>query len=168
MPCWRCSCFVCALTDIHLIFGTLLCHIPRYRSGSTLVSIHWFFTKLWPLDLEKYYKLSVFCTFVVPPTAVLQSGIVTNQNLVMLCLNYFGLNYTVGRGLGIACNALRMLMFWIDGTYSVISTPLIHIGRLSILASTFLKWFNFKISLYLVYYCFSLTLIDIALLSRII
>jgi hypothetical protein len=37
--------------------------IPRYRSSVSLVSIHWFFMKLWPLDLEKYHELSVFRTF---------------------------------------------------------------------------------------------------------
>jgi hypothetical protein len=42
--------------------------IPRYRLSFSLILIHWFFTKLWPLDLEKHYKLSVFCTLVVPPT----------------------------------------------------------------------------------------------------
>jgi hypothetical protein len=41
----------------------------------------------------------------------LQSRIVTNQNFVLLCLNYFRLDYTVGRGLGIACNTFRMLVF---------------------------------------------------------
>jgi hypothetical protein len=37
--------------------------IPRYRLSLSLVLIHWFFTKLWPLDLEKYHELSVFWTF---------------------------------------------------------------------------------------------------------
>jgi hypothetical protein len=37
--------------------------IPRYRSSLSLVLIHWFFTKLWPLDLKKNHKLSVFRTF---------------------------------------------------------------------------------------------------------
>jgi hypothetical protein len=27
--------------------------IPRYRFSLSLALIHWFFTKLWPLDLEK-------------------------------------------------------------------------------------------------------------------
>jgi hypothetical protein len=110
--------FLFMLSDIQLIFGTLLCHtkiqikfefnfdpsifhgdmtlglrkisrilsfphlsrscfqifiwylvhcfaIPRYRSSLTLVMIHWFFTKLWPLDLEKYHEFSVFRTFFV-------------------------------------------------------------------------------------------------------
>jgi hypothetical protein len=34
------------------------------RSSSSLVFIHLNFTKLWPMDLEKHYKLSVFCTLV--------------------------------------------------------------------------------------------------------
>ena len=108
--------FLFVLSDIHLIFSTLLCHtkiqikfefgfdplifhevmalglrkisriisfphffcpcfqifiwylvycfaIPRYRSSSSLVLIHWFFTELWLLDLEKYHKFSVFRTF---------------------------------------------------------------------------------------------------------
>jgi hypothetical protein len=37
--------------------------IPRYRSRLSLILIHWFFPKLWPLDLEKYHELSVFQTF---------------------------------------------------------------------------------------------------------
>jgi hypothetical protein len=36
--------------------------IPRYRSNLSLILIHWFFTKLWPLDLEKNHELSVFPT----------------------------------------------------------------------------------------------------------
>jgi hypothetical protein len=38
--------------------------IPRYRLSLSLALIHWFFTKLWPSDLEKYHKLSVFRTFL--------------------------------------------------------------------------------------------------------
>jgi hypothetical protein len=112
--------------------------IPRYRSSLSLVSIHWFFPKLWPLDFEKYHELSVFRTFFVSayrysfdiwfialpyqfkiqakfmqvwfwsfrisrnyellwtfvaPSSLLalqsQIHVVTNQNLVWLCLNYF-------------------------------------------------------------------------------
>jgi hypothetical protein len=37
--------------------------IPRYRLSFSLVLVHWFFTKLWPLDLEKNHELSVFRTF---------------------------------------------------------------------------------------------------------
>jgi hypothetical protein len=37
--------------------------IPRYRSSLSLVLIHRFFTKLWPLDIEKYHELLVFWTF---------------------------------------------------------------------------------------------------------
>jgi hypothetical protein len=37
--------------------------IPRYRSSLGLVLIHWFFKKLWPLDLEKNNELSVLRTF---------------------------------------------------------------------------------------------------------
>jgi hypothetical protein len=52
-----------------------------------LVLVHWFFTKLCPLDWEKYHELSVFHTFVSPPSSLL-SGL-ANQNLVLFCLNYF-------------------------------------------------------------------------------
>jgi hypothetical protein len=87
--------------------------IPRYRSSSSLVLIHWNFTKLWPMDLQKYYELSVLCTFVAsPPLLALQSEIVTNQNLFAyawtILIEYL---YTAGRGLSIACNTLRMLVF---------------------------------------------------------
>jgi hypothetical protein len=37
--------------------------IPRYRLSLSLVLIHWFFTKLLPLDLEKNHELLVFRTF---------------------------------------------------------------------------------------------------------
>jgi hypothetical protein len=38
--------------------------IPRYRSSLSLVLIHWFFTKLWPLDLEKKnHEFSLLRTF---------------------------------------------------------------------------------------------------------
>jgi phage shock protein PspC (stress-responsive transcriptional regulator) len=37
--------------------------IPRYRSSLSLVLIHWFFTKLWSLDLEKNHEFSVLRTF---------------------------------------------------------------------------------------------------------
>jgi hypothetical protein len=37
--------------------------IPRYRSSLSLVLIHWFFRKLWPLDLEKNHELSVLHFF---------------------------------------------------------------------------------------------------------
>jgi hypothetical protein len=40
------------------------------------------------MDLEKHYKLSVFCALIVPQLA-LQSQIVRNQNFVLFCLNYF-------------------------------------------------------------------------------
>jgi hypothetical protein len=47
------------------IFIWYLVHfvIPRYRSSLSLVLLHWFFPKLWPLNLEKYHELSVFRTF---------------------------------------------------------------------------------------------------------
>jgi hypothetical protein len=44
------------------IFIWYLVHC-RYRSSSSLVLIHWFFTKLWPLDLEKNHELSVLHAF---------------------------------------------------------------------------------------------------------
>jgi hypothetical protein len=37
--------------------------IPRYRLRLSLILIHWFFTKLWPLDVVRYHELSVFRTF---------------------------------------------------------------------------------------------------------
>jgi hypothetical protein len=36
---------------------------PRYRLSSSLVLIHWFFTKLWPLDLEKKSRIISFMYF---------------------------------------------------------------------------------------------------------
>jgi hypothetical protein len=44
----------CSLCLQILIWYLVHCFaIPRYRSRLSLVLIHWFFTKLWPLDLEK-------------------------------------------------------------------------------------------------------------------
>jgi hypothetical protein len=37
--------------------------IPRYRWSLSLVLLHWFFTKLWPLDLQNNHELSVFWIF---------------------------------------------------------------------------------------------------------
>jgi hypothetical protein len=54
------------LSTFFLIFIWYLVHcfaIPRYRLTLSLALIHWFFTKLWPLDLEKNYELLVFQTF---------------------------------------------------------------------------------------------------------
>jgi hypothetical protein len=49
---------------LQIIIWYLLCFvIPRHRSSLSLVSIHWFFPKLWPMDLEKYHELSLFRTF---------------------------------------------------------------------------------------------------------
>jgi hypothetical protein len=54
--------FSFVLSDIH--WNLVHCFaILRYISSSSLVFIHWFFTKLWPLDLEKYHEFSVFRTF---------------------------------------------------------------------------------------------------------
>jgi hypothetical protein len=55
--------FFLMLSDINLIFGILLWNI-RYRSSLSLMLIHWFFRKLWPLDFEKYLEFSVFRTFL--------------------------------------------------------------------------------------------------------
>jgi hypothetical protein len=80
--------------------------IPRCRSSLSLVLIHWFF-KFKALGLGKILYVFLLCTL-----PALQSRIVTNQNFVLLCLNYFRLDYTVGRGLVIACNTFRMLVFF--------------------------------------------------------
>jgi hypothetical protein len=145
------------LSDIYLIFSTLLCHIKIQikfefcidplifhevmtlwlRKISQIISFPHFFVRafrylfdIWCIalpnqhtDLFRFWfrslilnevsalglRKNIICTFVVFPLPALQSRIVTNQNFVLLCLNYFWLNYTVGRGLGIACNTLRML-----------------------------------------------------------
>jgi hypothetical protein len=55
------------------IFISCLIHcfaIPGYRSSLSLVLIHWFSSKLWPLDLEKYHDFSVFRTFFSLPTDI--------------------------------------------------------------------------------------------------
>jgi hypothetical protein len=50
------------------VWYLVLCFvILRYRSSLNLILIHWFFTKLWPLDLEKYHKFSVFRRFFFRP-----------------------------------------------------------------------------------------------------
>jgi hypothetical protein len=49
--------FFSLLTDIHLLFETLL------SNTKLQLRFHCFFTKLWSLDLEKYHELSVFRTF---------------------------------------------------------------------------------------------------------
>jgi hypothetical protein len=60
--------FSTLLTDIHLIFGTLLCHTKiqvKFELGSDPLIFH----EAMDLDLEKNQKLSVFYTLVVPPIA---------------------------------------------------------------------------------------------------
>jgi hypothetical protein len=47
---------------LHLIFGTLLGH-TKIQINLSLVSIHWFSPKVWPLERTKYHELSVFITF---------------------------------------------------------------------------------------------------------
>jgi hypothetical protein len=67
------------------------------------------------MDLEKYYDLSVFCTFVVPPTCFAVSDSYKSKFSFVLP-ELFLIEYTAGRGLGIACNTLRMIVdsiFWI-------------------------------------------------------
>jgi hypothetical protein len=98
--------FFSLFTDIHKFW--YLVHwfaILRWRSSSSLVLINEIFTKLWPLDLEKYNELSFFFFWLQlcspppppsPPLLALQSQVVTNQNLVLLCLNYFWLNMPSG------------------------------------------------------------------------
>jgi hypothetical protein len=49
--------------SLSLQINTLLCHTKiqiKFEFGSD--PLVFFSTKLWPLDLEKHYKLSVFCT----------------------------------------------------------------------------------------------------------
>jgi hypothetical protein len=95
------------LIDIHLIFGTLLCHAKiqiMFEFGFDPFEFHEVMAH--GLTVDKYSLH--FCS-PPPPLLALQSQIVTDQNLVWLCLNYFDWIYA-GKGLGIACNALRMLV----------------------------------------------------------
>jgi hypothetical protein len=41
----------------------------------------------------------------------------SKKKIVLLCLNYFRLDYTVGRGLSIACNTFRMLVILVFFIY---------------------------------------------------
>jgi hypothetical protein len=95
------------LSDIHLIFDTLFSHtklLIKFEFGFGPLIFH----EVMALGLSKISRIVSFLHFcsTQPP---LPSQIVTNQNLALLCLNYFRLNYTVGKGLGIARNTLRML-----------------------------------------------------------
>jgi hypothetical protein len=40
--------------------------IPSYGSSSNLVLVHWFFTKLWPLDLENFINYQFSALFSSP------------------------------------------------------------------------------------------------------
>jgi hypothetical protein len=79
--------FFSLLTNIHLIFGSLLCH--------TKIQVEFEF-HFDPLEfyevmahrLRKILRIVSFLHFCTSPMA-LQSQVVTNQNLVWLCLNYF-------------------------------------------------------------------------------
>jgi hypothetical protein len=62
------------------------------------------------MDREKYHELSVFCNFVVSPTGFEVSDSYKSKcNLVVLEL--YLIEYTAGRGLSIACNAIKMIVF---------------------------------------------------------
>ena len=67
-PHFFCSCFQ--------IFISYLVHcfvILRYRSSSSLVLIHWFFTELWPLDIavsDSYKSKSCFVVLKLFPTGL--------------------------------------------------------------------------------------------------
>jgi hypothetical protein len=52
--------FFCSCFQIFIWYLVHCFAITRYRSSSSLVLIHWFFTKLWPLDLEKYHEFNSF------------------------------------------------------------------------------------------------------------
>jgi hypothetical protein len=111
--------FFSLLTDIHWYlvhcFAILSC-----RSSSSLVLIHLFFSKLWPMDLEKYYELSVICTFVDPPTCIAVSDSYKSKFSFVL-LELFLIEYTTSRGLGIACNTFRMLIkCWLSRPYEIL------------------------------------------------
>jgi hypothetical protein len=65
-----------------LIFVWYLVHcfaIPRYRSTLSLVLIHWIFTKLWPLDLEKKSQIISFPEFFF-------SSLLTDIHLIFFTL----------------------------------------------------------------------------------
>jgi hypothetical protein len=61
--CYFSGLFFSLLTDIHLIFGTLLCHTLRYRLSLSLVLIHWFFMALglrkksWIISFPDFFSL---------------------------------------------------------------------------------------------------------------
>jgi hypothetical protein len=63
------------LPYIYLIFGILLCHTKIGFAFNLLIS-----HEVTALGLRKYYEMTVFC-----------------KSKFSLCLNYFSLNYTVGR-----------------------------------------------------------------------
>jgi hypothetical protein len=77
------------LTDIHLIFGTLLCHTKiqmKFELGFDPIEFH----EVMANGLRKILRIVSFLHFCSPlPLLTLQSPIVTNLNLVWLCLNYF-------------------------------------------------------------------------------
>jgi hypothetical protein len=101
--------FSSLLTDIHDLVHCFA--ISSCRSSSSLLLIHWFFTKLRPMDLEKYYELSVFCTFVVSPTGFAVSNSYKSKFSFVLLELLFDWIYIACRGLGLACNTLRMLVW---------------------------------------------------------
>jgi hypothetical protein len=65
----------------------------------------------------KIRKLSLIISFqqICSSFPALLSRIVTNRNLVLLCLNFFRLNYTVRRGLCIALNTLKLFAVFTYG-----------------------------------------------------
>jgi hypothetical protein len=95
----------------HFIFGTLLDHTKiqmKFKFGFDPLIFH----EVVALKLRTILPNVSFLHCCNPPYWLnLQSGIVTDQNYVLLCLNYFRLNYTVSRGLGITCSTLKKLVY---------------------------------------------------------
>jgi hypothetical protein len=92
-----------ALFFVYAWFIWYLVHCLPYKDTDQVCV--WFdpliFHEVMALGLRKILRnVSYCCSTVPPPLPAMQSRIITNQNLVLLCLNHFQLNYTVD----LACN----------------------------------------------------------------
>jgi hypothetical protein len=102
--------FVSRLTDIPLIFGTLLCHTKlqiKFKFGFDPLNFH----EVMVHELRKILRIVSFLHFCCTPRLtgfeVLDSY---KSKFCFVTLELFLIENTTGRGLGIACNTLRMLV----------------------------------------------------------
>jgi hypothetical protein len=84
------SALVCLCFQIFIGYWVHCFALPSYRSSLNLICVHWFFTKSWPLNLEKYHELSIFRNFFL--------SLLSDIHLIfrtLLCLTTFQIKFWI-------------------------------------------------------------------------